>query len=142
MVHYCVFVVFQCRLKVADETCAWQDVICVLGIAKTPIYLMACFSGQCGYASIRKVKPIWILMKQEIIVWQWHQLDHMQIICTLLQTDEHQHLMTYFFTCQMFFLMHNQQCQSTEGIKYSKEFGKVCENVIMQGVAAPRCLLS
>jgi len=19
--------------------------------------------------------------------WQWHQLDHMQIICTLLQTD-------------------------------------------------------
>jgi len=21
--------------------------------------------------------------------WQWHQLDHMQIICTLLQTDNH-----------------------------------------------------
>ena len=21
--------------------------------------------------------------------WQWHQLDHMQIICTLLQTDKH-----------------------------------------------------
>jgi len=25
-------------------------------------------------------------MKQEMIGWQWHQLDHMQIICTLLQT--------------------------------------------------------
>jgi len=21
--------------------------------------------------------------------WQWHQLDHMLIICTLLQTDNH-----------------------------------------------------
>jgi len=21
--------------------------------------------------------------------WQWHQLDHMQIICTLLHTDNH-----------------------------------------------------
>jgi len=21
--------------------------------------------------------------------WQWHQLDHIQIICTLLQTDNH-----------------------------------------------------
>ena len=37
----------------------------------------------------RPVKPIWILMKQEMMGWQWHQLDHMQIICTLLQTDNH-----------------------------------------------------
>jgi len=21
--------------------------------------------------------------------WQWHQLDHMQVICTSLQTDNH-----------------------------------------------------
>jgi len=26
-------------------------------------------------------------MKQEMIGWQWHQLDHMQVICTLLQID-------------------------------------------------------
>jgi len=32
---------------------------------------------------------MWILMKQEMIGWQWHQLDHMQIICTSLQTDNH-----------------------------------------------------
>jgi len=25
----------------------------------------------------------------EMIGWQWHQLDHMQIICTLLQTHSH-----------------------------------------------------
>jgi len=38
-------------------------------------------------ASTRKVKQIWILMKQEMMRWQWHQLDHMQITCTSLQTD-------------------------------------------------------
>jgi len=27
--------------------------------------------------------------KQEIMGWQWHQLDHMQIICTSLQTDNY-----------------------------------------------------
>jgi len=48
--------------------------------------------------------------------WQWHQLDHMQIICTSLQTDNHgQHLITQFFTGQMLFLTPNQLCQSTEG---------------------------
>jgi len=31
--------------------------------------------------------PFWILLQQEMMGWQWHQLDHMQIICTLLQTD-------------------------------------------------------
>jgi len=35
----------------------------------------------------RKVKPLWILMKQDMMGWQWIQLDHMQIICTSLQTD-------------------------------------------------------
>jgi len=28
-------------------------------------------------------------MKQEMTGWQWHQLDRVQIICTLLQTDNH-----------------------------------------------------
>jgi len=28
-------------------------------------------------------------MKQEMMGWQWHQLYHMQIICTSLQTDNH-----------------------------------------------------
>ena len=34
-------------------------------------------------------KPFWILLEWEMMGWQWHQLDHMQIICTLLQTDNH-----------------------------------------------------
>jgi len=42
----------------------------------------------------QKGKSIWILMKQETMGWQWHQLDqveveHMQIICTLLQTNNY-----------------------------------------------------
>ena len=48
------------------------------------------------------------------IGWQCQQLDHMQVICTLLQTDNHtQHLITQFDTRRMLFLMPNQKCQST-----------------------------
>jgi len=28
-------------------------------------------------------------MKQEVTGWQWDQLNHMQVICTSLQTDNH-----------------------------------------------------
>jgi len=28
-------------------------------------------------------------MKQEMMGWQWHRLDNMQITCTSLQTDNH-----------------------------------------------------
>jgi len=28
-----------------------------------------------------------ILLEQEMMGWQWHQLGHMHIICTSLQTD-------------------------------------------------------
>jgi len=37
----------------------------------------------------QKGKPIWILLAHEMLGWQWHQLDNMQIICTSLQTDNH-----------------------------------------------------
>jgi len=54
-------------------------------------------------------------MKQEIMGWQWHQLDHIQIICTLLQTDNHSSASSLdFFTSRMVFLMPHQQYQSTE----------------------------
>jgi len=57
-------------------------------------------------------------MKQEMMGWPWHQLDHIQITCTSLQTDNHattpapRHIIFYR---QMLFLMPNEQCQSTEG---------------------------
>jgi len=34
----------------------------------------------------QKGKPFWILLEEEMMGWQWHQLDHTQIICTSLQT--------------------------------------------------------
>jgi len=36
-----------------------------------------------------QVKPIWTLMKQEMMGWHWHQLDHMQITCALLLAHSH-----------------------------------------------------
>jgi len=54
-------------------------------------------------------------MKQEMIGWQWHQLDHMQIICTSLQADNHASISSLsFFTGRMLFLTPNQPYQSTE----------------------------
>jgi len=53
---------------------------------------------------------------------QWHQLNHMQTICTLFQTDNHTSTPSLkFFTGLMLFLTPNQQCQSTEDIHRSKE---------------------
>ena len=43
---------------------------------------------------------------------QWHQLDHMQAICSSLQTDNHTNTSSIQF---LLFLTSNQQCQSTEG---------------------------
>jgi len=54
--------------------------------------------------------------------WQWHQLNHMQIICTLLQTDKHTSTLSLnFFAGWMLFPTPNQQCQSTEGSEKSNE---------------------
>jgi len=60
-------------------------------------------------------------MKQVMMGWQWHQLDDMQIICTLLQTANHASTPPLIFTSQMLFLTPNQQYQSTEGNKSTKE---------------------
>jgi len=48
-------------------------------------------------------------MKQEMMRWQWHQLEHTQIICALLQTDNHASMSSLnFFTGQMLFLPPNR----------------------------------
>ena len=41
--------------------------------------------------------------------WQWHKLDHMQTICTSLQTDNHANTSSLNFTDWMLFLMPNRQ---------------------------------
>jgi len=50
--------------------------------------------------------------------WQWHQLEHMQIICISLQTDNHASPSPLnFLLGRMLFLTPNQQCRRTEGIQ-------------------------
>jgi len=53
--------------------------------------------------------------------WQRHQLDHIQIICTLLQIGNHSSASSLSFTGRMLFLIltPNEQCQSDEG-KHNK----------------------
>jgi len=50
---------------------------------------MTFFPGTTSESQHQKDKPFWILLEQEMMGWQWHHLDHMQIICTLLKTDNH-----------------------------------------------------
>jgi len=47
------------------------------------------FSRTTWVSQHLKGKPFWILLEGEMMGWQWHQLDHMQIICTLLQPDNY-----------------------------------------------------
>jgi len=47
------------------------------------------FSRTAWVSWHQKGKPFWILLEQDMMGWQWHQLDHMQIICTSLHTDNH-----------------------------------------------------
>jgi len=54
-------------------------------------------------------------MKQEMMEWQWHQLDHMHITHTLLQTDIYTSTSPLSFNRLNSFLLPNQQHQSTEG---------------------------
>jgi len=91
---------------------------------------MALCPGLPGRAGIRKVKPIWILLKQETVSGSGMQ------VSTLLQTDNHANTPPLsFFTGRMIFLLPNQQHQSTENKtqlegKYSLESTDLRESEI------------
>jgi len=40
------------------------------------------FSRTTWVSQHQKGKPLWILLEQEMMGWQWHPLAHIQIICT------------------------------------------------------------
>jgi len=69
------------------------------------------FSRTIWVSRNQKDKPFWILMKQEMMELHWHQLDHMQVICTLLQTDN---LTTHFLQTGW------PSCRPTNSIKAPK----------------------
>jgi len=70
---------------------------------------MASFSGQSGKAGTINVKPVWILMKQEMMgvtVASAGPYANHQHLAPEIQPC--QHLITQFSTCRMLFLMTNQ----------------------------------
>ena len=76
--------------------------------------LMALCPWLPGWAGTRKVKPIWILLKQETV----SDNGISRAICKSAPRFRHiprQHPTTQFFTGRMPFLLPNQQCQSPEG---------------------------
>jgi len=64
---------------------------------QTDTLLAALFQDKLGQPAPKKVKAFWILVKQEMVRWQWHQLDHTQIICTSLQIDNHASTFSLFY---------------------------------------------
>ena len=82
--------------QIIGQMAAGQIVSCFANIhvthAKLNIYnyyYYILFSRTTWVSQHQKGKQFWILLEQEMMGWQWHQLDHMQIICILLQTDNH-----------------------------------------------------
>jgi len=55
------------------------------------------------------------LTEAEMIRWQWHQLNHVQVICTSFETDSHESTSSLNFKELILFLPPNQQRQSVEG---------------------------
>jgi len=55
-------------------------------------------------------------MKLEMTGWQWHQLDHTQIICTSLNTDNHTSTLSLYFYRPDALLDFQPTTSRTEGI--------------------------
>jgi len=77
------------------------------------------FSRTTWVGRHQKGKPFWILLEQEMMGWQWHQLDHMQIICILLQTDNHASISPMFLQAGC------PSCRPTNSVKDVTKSAKV-----------------
>jgi len=95
---------------------------------QTPVQRL--FQDNLSKPAPERLNQSGILTKQEMMGWQWHQLDHMQIICTSLQTDN-QARISLIFTGQILVLTPNQQYQSIEG-KQAQRFTKI--HILSQAV--------
>jgi len=103
----------------ASGTMCYEDRLAIISLACrssvhiTYTHLTALFPGLPDFTEARDSD------------WQWHQLGHMQTICTSLQRDNHASTYHSVFyrpdalaesdDLTVFFKMANQQCQSTEG---------------------------
>jgi len=83
----------------------------LLTYTHTHTLLTALFPGLPGWAGTRKLKPIWILLKQETVSGSWAVCKSAPR-CRQITTPAPHHSV---FTGRMPFLPPNQQRQSTEG---------------------------
>ena len=81
----------------------------LVSISDNNTRLMAFFPEQPGQAGARRTSH-----SAEMMGWQWHQLDHMQVICTVLQRADHTSTSS-FFKGRMLFLLPNQHSPRIEG---------------------------
>ena len=91
--------------------------------AHTHTRLMALCPGLPRWAGTRKVKPIWILLKQETVSGSW-AICKSAHRCRQITTPTSYHSV---FTGRMPFLAPNQQCQSTEGTVLHLVIHYLCE---------------
>jgi len=66
-------------------------------LSHTRNHLTAFFPEQPGQAGTGRINHSG-LSEAEMMGWQWHQLDYMQVICTSLQTDIHASISVLFFS--------------------------------------------
>jgi len=78
------------------------------------IFFSGLFKNTTWVSRHQKGTTIQDFTKQETMGWQWYQLDHKQIIYTLLQTDNHASTSPLIFTGRTPFLPPYQQRQNTE----------------------------
>ena len=68
-----------------------MDTFCYFYNYLQQLLLLHLFNGLFSRTTLvsqhQKGNLFWILMKQEMMRWLWHQLDRMQIICTSLHTS-------------------------------------------------------
>jgi len=82
----------------------------------TSVTFNGLFSRTTWVRRHQKGKPFWILLEQEVTRWQLYQLNHMQIICTSLQTEPRQYLTTQFLQVGC------PSCRATNRVKALKAF--------------------
>ena len=109
----------QCYLH---RLCTLQQVKCI----HTHTHLTALCLGLPGWVGTRKVKPIWILLKQETVSGSgisWAICKSAPCSRQITTPATHHSV----FTGQMPFLPPNQQCQSSEGTnKLNADYKNSC----------------
>ena len=94
--------------------------------------LTALFPGLPGWAGTRKVKPIWILLKQETVAVA--SAGPYASLHLAPDRQPHQHPTTQFFTGRMPFLPPNQQRQCTEGWEMKNKSRLSCQSSVQRCV--------